>query len=383
MPSYQQLGYQSDNLLFEPDLSAFAGVVLSPVNYDEPGLLAVSAGAQYRRGYDIVFDPQLYVPRSRREQLRKWSYFPSDVDTADLGSEIWWSSVVDGVVAASSRVKANALCSPIALPKAFTDDYFQVSVTIGDLTAKALESTDIRAIQSAVVGLADLTTPDRAFAIASILSRGRCAELYLVLVNDTEPRRELLDAEELKGAMQLISSLEKADVRVMVAFSSSDVLLWKAAGATSCATGKFFNLRRFTRSRFDDPPGEGGGALPYWFEEELLAFLRESDLVRVRKAGKVSEASLKNPYGLQILEALDSGSGVAWIGLGWRQFLYWFADIERRIATREVDVAALLVAAETNWDLLERAKPQVLMEERFNTGAWLRAWRRALVEYSS
>src|SRR5687768_15124772 len=35
MPAYQQMGHQSENLLFEPDLSAYAGAILSPVNYTE------------------------------------------------------------------------------------------------------------------------------------------------------------------------------------------------------------------------------------------------------------------------------------------------------------------------------------------------------------
>jgi len=37
------------------------------------------------------------------------------------------------------------------------------------------------------------------------------------------------------------------------------MILWKAAGATNCASGKYFNLRRFTLSRLDEPEENGGG----------------------------------------------------------------------------------------------------------------------------
>jgi hypothetical protein len=89
--------------------------------------------------------------------------------------------------------------------------------------------------------------------IASILSRSVAETIYLIFVGQTDPRRELSDEEALKGAMRLIASLEGAGLMVIVGFTSSDMVLWKAAGASSCATGKFFNLRRFTSSRFEEP----------------------------------------------------------------------------------------------------------------------------------
>ena len=112
-----------------------------------------------------------------------------------------------------------------------------------------------------------------------------------MLVGTTHPRRELGDTEELKGAMQLISALKSAGLEVTVGFCSSDVVLWKAAGATACATGKFFNLQKIYTIPIRRPPAEVGGQLSYWFEEMLLANLRESDLIRVKNIGMLSEAS--------------------------------------------------------------------------------------------
>jgi hypothetical protein len=44
-------------------------------------------------------------------------------------------------------------------------------------------------------------------------------------------------------------------------------------------------------------------------------------------------------------------------------------------------VSALLRSVEANWRRLEEARPEILMEEPFNSGAWVRQWRRALAEY--
>jgi hypothetical protein len=243
--------------------------------------------------------------------------------------------------------------------------------------AEKLDGSGVKSLMTGVVGLADLTMAGRPLAVASILSRAPTDEVFLVLVGHTEPRRELADPEELKGAMRLIRALEKADMRVTVGFTSSDMVLWKHAGATACASGKYFNIRRFTRNRFEEPAG-GGGQLPYWFEESLMAFLRESDLLRVRDAQLLSDASLRNPFGREILDLLANAPGTAWLGKSWRQYLWWFADAEHRIGSGALDVPQLLKQAENTWQNIE---DRILMEEVTNNGAWIRSWRRAVIEF--
>ena len=186
-----------------------------------------------------------------------------------------------------------------------------------------------------------------------------------------------------RAAMQLISALERNSVPVTVGFCSSDVVLWKMAGASDCASGKFFNLRRFTRQRFEEPT-EGGGQLPYWFEEGLLAFLRQSDLIRARRNGVLSAASLQNPFGAEILSLIDQANKTGaklepWLALSWRQFLYWFADVEGRLSRGEISAEDLLTTADANWAKLDKAK--VLMEERENDGRWIRGWLNTIREF--
>jgi hypothetical protein len=215
--------------------------------------------------------------------------------------------------------------------------------------------------------------------IASILSRSRTSHIYLVFVSRTEPRRELIEVEEIKGAMRLIASMREAGLEVTVGFSSSDVLLWKAAGANHCATGKFFNLRRFTRTRFEEPGGSGGGQLPYWFEEPLMAFLRQSDLQRITQMNLPNLGPSTNPFGDLILAQMSAEPERAWLALAWRQFMFWFADVEDRLETGAVTSAALLRNADSNWRTLDDA--DFLTEERRNDGGWIRPWRRALAEF--
>ena len=379
MSAYHQMGHDSENLLWTEELAQFRGAILSPVNYDQAKVTGQIEWARERTNFETLFDPQLYVPNSERGCLRDWPYFPTDVDTADLASDAWWNRILDALVGVCAEIRPTAVCSPVVLPGTYPDDYFARMVNIGDQLCARLTGTDLRPVQSAVVGLPELATSGRPMAIASILSRSKANHIYLVLVSLTEPRREIAEVEEIKGAMLLIAALRTAGVEVTVGFSSSDIVLWKAAGASNCATGKFFNLRRFTRTRFEEPRGQGGGQLPYWFEESMIAFLRQSDVQRVLPMNLANLAPSMNPFGEQIRAQLTTEPERAWLALAWRQFLFWFADIEGRLESGAIAPATLLRNADSNWRILDDS--DVLLEERRNDGGWIRPWRRALTEF--
>ena len=378
MAVYHQMGHDSENLLHHEHLERYRGAILSPLNYRPDDVRNQAAEAAQRDGFELVFDPQLYYPSTERGCLRQWAYFPADIDTADLSSDSWWNGLIDKIVSSCAPLGVHSICSPVVVPRTYDDAYVARAVDVAARLNHALQGHSIRPIQTVVLGLADMATRDRALSVASIISRTEAERVYLVFVGATEPRRELADPEELKGAMRLVSELEASGLRTLIGFCSSELLLWKHAGASDCATGKFFNLRRFTKSRFEEPSA-GGGQLPYWFEESLTAFLRESDVIRMRDNALLSGASLSNPFCQAILEKFANEPGAAWIALGWRQFMYWFADFEERCRSGEVEIPVLLKTVEDHWRRLDDLS--VLLEEMRNDGSWVRQWRRAVIEY--
>lgn len=387
MSAYHQMGHHSNNLVDLPEMSTFAGAIFSPINADLAEVKSqVDLSRESRGKFETILDPQLYVPSTDRGRLREWPYYPKDVDTADLSSVAWWSALNQQLASTCENLGLDGVCSPVVIPKVFDDKYYARTVQVGSELAGHFERSRVTVLQTALVNLPELADVSRPLELASILSGTRAERIYLIFVGSSEPRRELSQADELVGAMRLIGALEGSGVRVLVGFSSSDVLLWKAAGASSCASGKFFNLRRFTRQRFEEPQATGGGQLPYWFEEAFLAFLRQGDLIRVRKANLLSEASERNPFCQQILAALDEASRArtsptAWLAISWRQFLYWFSDVESRLHQNGTAAEAMLRNADANWSRLDAAK--VLLEERFNTGDWIRIWLNAMNDFLS
>jgi len=342
--------------------------------------------SQFRKSgpLDVILDPQLYCPQIDRGQLPNHQYFPKDLDTADLSSNSWWHQVTTKLAAEAIALEVNAVCSPVNLPKNYSPDYYVRSADVYAMLASELIGRSIHPIMTVCVSLKELAEPSDALRIASITTSRNPKWIYVVVEANVEPRRELTDAANVLALMVLVSALEKSGCRTLVSHCSSDMILMKAAGASDCASGKFFNLRRFTRSRFDEQEEGGGGQLPYWFEHNLLGFLREADIARLRRDGFgdfLGGGDSGNVFGEQIFGQFANDPGKAWVALSWRQYLAWFAATEKRLSGRDAAglVSTWLREAENRWMQMEDR--DVLMEESRNAGQWIRPWRQALGDF--
>ena len=384
MSAYLQMGHDSENLVGVDGLQGFTGLVLSPVNRSFAELGRDVARFRQAGKFDIALDPQLYCPQTDRGQLPTHAYFPKDLDTADLGSDGWWRRLIKKLAAEASTLEVAAVCSPAVLPKKSAPEYYTRCAQSHSMLAADLAGTPIRPVMTICITLKDLAEPGDALRIASIVTGHSPKSSYIVVEAETEPRRELADAPNLLSLMVLISALERSGCRTLVSHCASEMMLMKVAGASDCASGKYFNLRRFTRSRFDEAEEGGGGQLPYWFEHRLMAFLRDADIARLRQRGLgdfIGLGESNNIFATQILEQFANAPGKPWLALSWRQYLAWFAAVEKRLSEPGNDalLSGWLREAEKRWEQMEDA--DVLLQERRNDGRWLRSWRQALSDF--
>lgn len=374
MSVFHQMGHDSINLVKEKNLAMFSGIVCSPLNYSEDKLRGHITSLP--EGFQSMLDPQLYFPNCKRKRLREWKYFPKDFDTADSMNLSWWKDINQAVIDTCIRVGATHVCSPCIVPAKFSNDYYKHYVDVGNDLHNLAQQNDKGFYQTAIIDFNAIKEHEEAETIASILSQTNGDAIYLIIKTDVVPRRELSDSESLLGVMKLIRLLVDADITVFVGFSSSEILLWKYAGAEMFATGKYFNLRRFTIARFDEPSG-GGGQLPYWFEKNLIAFLREGDLVRLQNEDMLHPDHFNNPFSVEILKKFETSPGTPWLGLSWRDYLYSFAELEASLDRNKIK--QLLIDAEKNWR--EAEDRTVFMEEARNDGSWIRLWRIAISSF--
>lgn len=378
MSVFHQMADKSQNLLDDEYLVDYVGAVISPVNYTEDETRNHVERLRMRSGgsFEFVLDPQLYFPDSEEGVLPGRRFFPSEFRSGDYMSAKYWTDIAKEVAVVGKDLRAQYVASPAVVPKIYDDAYFELMTTVATSFA---DNADDRFIpmQSVIVSTRDLAaTSDRAMIVASIVAATSCRWIYLMLDTDIRPRLELSDASRLTAVMKLISALERAGKRILIGYCSSDLILWKTAGATACATGKFFNVRRFTRSRFEDKE-EGGGNLPYWFEESLLAFVRAADFKRLAGEKLLSNATIRNPLATEVLNAIEKDA--AWVKWSWVAYLWWFADVEKRLSAGGTTAKDLLKVAKKVWTELDSR--EVYMSERLNTGEWVQSWLQADADF--
>ena len=378
------MGHDTENLVGEVDLEEFKGIILSPLNRLPDELESNIHLFRTKDDYDIVFDSQLYFPRSRREKLYEHPYFPKDLDTADISSLYWWKKLNSKLSDYSRKLGVDAVTSPVVLPKSWSLDYYSLCSEVSDDLYNKLEGNNIRLLTTVLVNINSLADEEEVYKFASVLAEAPSSGFYIVIDNSLEPRREFSDSENLLGAMTLIHELKNTGIDVFVSYCSSDMLLFKSAGADNCATCKFFNLRRFTKSRWEEPSA-GGGQLPYWFEHSLLGFLREADVLRLIEEDYSSflmHNNSNNHWSNEILSQFKNEPGKAWLALSWRQYLSWFGKTEFYL-TKNTPIPIVqdwLKDAEKRWIQLD--DNNVLFDEPRNDGNWIRPWRQALNKFS-
>lgn len=377
MGSYLQMGHHSENLLQDPACAKYSGVILSPVNRP-PQEMAKDLIDYHDNFLSVVFDPQLYCPTSEKGNLPKWGYFPDPgFDSSDLSQVGWWSERAELIKASLTPLGGKildvlSLASPIQIPRVYSDSFYETTLKIADQSQEVFPQSEI--LPTIIVNGDYLSSSNNCYRTASILSGSHFDRFYFVIQSNIAPRYEISDESELTGICQLIRLLSSSGKKILVSHTSTDSILWRCAGASDCATGKYFNTRRFTTSRFD-PPAKGGGQIPYWIEEQFMAFLREPDMVRLNQIGMLSNTGVYKTYYNEIMREItgknDPEGKPKWLALSWRQYLAWFEDAGRRLSN--VDSAVnVLTQAHKNWGNLQ--KQGILVAEPTNDGSWIASW---------
>jgi hypothetical protein len=173
------MGHHSNNLVDLPEMSSFAGAIFSPINADLAEVKSqVDLSRKSRGKFETILDPQLYVPSTERGRLKKWPYYPKDVDTADLSSLAWWTALNQQLVSTCENLGLDGLCSPVVIPKVFDDKYYTRIVQVGSELANHFEGSNLTVLQTALVNLPELADENRPFELASILSGTAASRIY-------------------------------------------------------------------------------------------------------------------------------------------------------------------------------------------------------------
>jgi hypothetical protein len=377
MCAYHQQGHRSNNLILEPKLRPFEGVILSPVNYTKPEM-SEFLNEKNISHLNFIFDPQLYVPRSPRKVLRSWDYFPEKFESLNLPDTTYWNKLISQIRVTRKDVPFSSVCSPAIFPTKFSLSYYSMMVNIANETLSAFDDDNTHVYCTTILDINDLNSDPLVDEILSVITKFSGDNIYLIFYDTLDPKVQQSNVNSLINCMKLIHILAENGYNILVGYSGIESLLWRYAGANACATGKFLNLRRFSTDRFEEKKDGGGGQSPYFVDCSFLTYFRDADYLRLTSEKLLPKSVFDyNPYAKQILEKIPQGE--AWVGDSWRFYLYWFMNVHSQISNNPSIVKDIVDESDAMWGKIE--DEDFLFEDRFNTGKWIRSWRIAIKKF--
>lgn len=263
---------------FENDLCG-DGLILSPLHQAMEKVEQLSAATRAAS----IFDPQFYLPNSRKPKLQTYPFFPEQVDggfqtsTFAPHASAVARDCIDFQVAQGFR--------KIVIPTRFISqpfpDYFDQhnAFTVNAFMEHAGD-------RSLCLSLA-ITAPMiqhaawRQSLLNWITSFPAVDEVYL-MYEHVRDYKQIQDGEFLRDCLRFFSDLMTTGLSLTVGYTNTEGLLFAAAGNLNITMGSFENTRIFSIDKFLQSEGERRGPKARIYLSGLMNWVQFEDAKRIR-----------------------------------------------------------------------------------------------------
>lgn len=360
---------------FEQD-SCGDGLILSPLHQ---AMATVERLRQDTRAASI-FDPQFYLPSSRKPKLQTYPFFPEQVDGGfQTGT---FSAHASSVARDCINFQVSQGFRKVVIPTRFLDqpfpDFFDrhSAFTVNSFIDNA-------AGRQLCLSLA-ITAPMirhvswRRALLNWITSFPSVDELYL-MYEHTRDYKQVQDGNFIKECLGFFADVLSTGLKLTVGYTNGEGLLFSAAGDLNITMGSFENTRIFSVDKFVESEGERRGPKARIYLPGLMNWVQFEDAKTIRRMApqvwrsvyyptEWSEAALAQP-----VEPTFNQPAV---------YKHYFSNVNQ-----QVNVLRQIPTGDRRHYLLERieeaiaayrALSRVVQLEKHGGGTHLEGWRTAL-----
>ncbi|MBU2987161.1 hypothetical protein KO528_17475 [Saccharophagus degradans] len=383
---FHQVGHNANwNLDSMEQDGAGDGLILSPVHQPKHSIGNVSAEARGRS----FFDPQFYLPSSKKKKLQTYSFFPENISggfsTVDFSAHAFDAAVdcIDFQV----EMGFDRLVIPARFFSQMVSDYQQQQEAY---TLKPfLEYIRTLSVDKPVF----MTLPLTSHMVADVKYREellnwvtRFPEIHGVyaFVDNERDTKQVRDSDYLYESLAFFKSIVNADLELVIGYTNTEALLFSLLGDITLTFGTFENTRIFSIDKFleSDEGRRGPKARIYlpglmnWVQytqaKEIQRDLPEvwDGVYRSTSYGDAALASVTEPTFNQP-------------GLYKHFFLVMYDQIKTLRAMSIVDrygyLRAALKTAESSYAVIERGRIDL---EVHGAGGHIQPWLSAINRYA-
>lgn len=330
-----------------------------------------------------IFDPQFYLPSSRKPKLQTYPFFPEQIDggfqTATFAAHA--SSVAKDCV--DFQVKQGF--RKVVVPTRFLDqpfpDFFERhnAFTVRSFIEHA--GGEPLCLSLAITAPMIQHAAWRTSLLNWITSFPAVDELYL-MYEHVRDHKQVQDGDFIKDCLGFFSDVLSTGLKLTVGYTNTEGLLFSAAGDLNITMGSFENTRIFSVDKFIESEGERRGPKARIYLAGLMNWVQFEDAKRIRQSSrqvwdrvyiptKWAEAALSQP-----VEPTFNQPAV---------YKHYFLNMSQQVNTlRQVS------AGDRRHFLLERVNeaiaayrelPQGVQLEKHGRGTHLAGWRAALQNF--
>lgn len=264
------------------------GLILSPLHQN---LATVEKLSPTTRSASI-FDPQFYLPSSRKPKLQTYPFFPEVVDGGFQTST--FTAHAAGVAVACIEFQRNMGFRTIVVPTRFLDQMYsdyvdrQRRFTVDAFMEAAGGQTVCLSVAVTAIMIEDEGFRSR--LLNWMTAYPNVEEVYLIYQH-VRDSKQVQDASFLIACMRFFSEIVGSGLKLTVGYTNVEGLLFATAADLTVTMGSFENTRIFSVDKFLESEGERRGPKARIYLAGLLNWVQFQDAKTIqRRAPEIWQA---------------------------------------------------------------------------------------------
>lgn len=255
------------------------GLILSPLHQ----AMGTVEKLSFETRASSIFDPQFYLPNSRKTKLLSYPFFPEQVDGGFQTST--FVSHVSDVAKSCIEFQVAQGFRKVVIPTRYINQMYPSYFTQqNQFTVEAfMEEAGSRPLCLSVALTAPMIQDSdwRERVLNWITSFPDVDEVYIMYEHERSTK-QVQDARFLMDCMAFCSDIINTGLAVTLGYTNTEGLLYTAAGDLNITMGAFENTRIFSVDKFLESEGERRGPKARIFLPGLLNWVQFEDAKRIR-----------------------------------------------------------------------------------------------------
>ncbi len=256
------------------------GLILSPLHQALPTVEKLSPELRAAS----LFDPQFYLPNSRKRKLLSYPFFPEQAaggfatGTFDEHSAQVARACVDFQVKQGFR----KVVVPTRYLKEMYPEYFQMQEKFSVNSFLAVAGTRPLCLSLAVKAPMIEHASWREMLLNWVTAFHQVDELYLMYDHERDTK-QVQDANYLREALRFFRQVMGTGLKLTIGYTNTEGLLFSVVGDPNITMGAFENTRIFSEDKFVESEGAVRGPKARIYLPGLLNWVQFQDALQIRQ----------------------------------------------------------------------------------------------------